>query len=532
MDKRIPVSAFFKKLWKNFPSALCICPLLFFIAIAAINSVTLIPLFENALPALILGLLFGAAGSLAARYFTPGGWLHWVPALVGCLIGYLMQESVNVSLYLGLVLMAVFIFLHLAVSCPHREIRFGQIAGCFLSSAGIAYCLSLLLILCSFAAKTLIFANSVNGFSLLPSISMFLPTTIVAPFLFLGRLPDENTPADKRNAFRKVTAYLLLPVFLLLTGILLIYIATIAAKWEMPVGEMNPYALAALAFFTLLRLTLTGEENRLSRLFCRFGAVPMVPVITAQQVGVWIRIGAYGLTPARYLSLALTLLLIAVVVLSHFVKPGRWFFAAAAVMAFLLFLSPLNTENVPRWNQENRLKAALSQSEMLDENGKIVPNPYADTEQQKRILSAAEYLLFSTDDVPENSFTARLKEQFVSDDDITLSDRDVFGFGTSDLYIANEFTFHGSCTSKSVDVAGFSHAQWEELYFDSNGCQKENPPFDMQDAVACLDWTGEHLLITDISLADGRVFRISYMQLLKNDNVAVNLYINGWLLTP
>lgn len=541
--KRYSILSFLKNLWRRFPSACTLCILLFlFSCIMQLGWLLTLSDGElNAwpvylLPVLFPGILFGALGSLLLRRFRWPAWIHWLTALAGCLLGYFFRD--HVTIYLGMVIAAALTCVHFALGTEHREKRFGQIAGAFLSSAGLTLCLTLLLNLCISALTTLLFRDS--SFwkleSFLFSFSSCFSLTIVAPFLFLGRLPDDDTPPEKRGAFRKFTAYMLLPAFLLLTGILLVYIITILIKWEMPVGQMNWFALAALSFFTLLRLTLSGEEEVISRWFCRWGALLLVPVIIAQQVGVWIRIGAYGLTPARYIGLMITFLLIAVVVFSYFKEAARWFFAAAAILALLLTVTPLNGENVSRWSQEARLKTALNQSGMLKEGGTIVPNPDAVIEQKRIILSSADYLVYRVDDPPEGSFTEKLQAQFPSD----YSERYelVFGFGPDSVTEKNreEKTVRGLWDRDSVDVAGFSHAQWYDFTYryETMSPSDDNAKafFVPEDAMACVDWDTKTLLRSDIPLENGKVFRISQLRLVSYDGEPDRLYVKGWLLTP
>lgn len=529
------IPAFLKNLFCTFPSACILCFTLFLGMTAATSSVTLDAIFSNVLAAFFPGILFAVLGSLITKKCSRHGWLPWATAAAGCLLGYLLRDLH--SAYTGMCLAAAFLCVHLAVGKTHREERFGQIAGAFFSSGGLALCLFILLVFCSSAFSLLFFRNAARLQSKLNSSAFYFSMFLVAPLLFLGRMPDESTPPEKRSAFRKFTANLLLPAFLLLTGILLIYIATIIIKWEMPVGQMNWFALAALSFFTLLRLTLTGEESPLSRWFCRWGALLLPPVIIAQQVGVWIRIDAYGLTPARYIGLAITLLLIAVVVLSFFGKTTRWFFAVAAALTLLLTLTPLNAANVSRWSQEARLKTALTECGMLEIGGRIVPNPDADDQHKRVILSSAEYLGYHVDDPPKGSFTEKFLAQFPSSGIVDGYEL-VFGFSYNSISENRkaETVITGPCDHYSVEVAGFSHAQWFNFTYRYKTMSLSDTSaksfFVLEDALASVDWDTETLLRSDIPLEDGKIFRISQLRLVSYGGEPSQLYVKGWLLTP
>ena len=243
------------------------------------------------------------------------------------------------------------------------------------------------------------------------------------------------------------------------------------------------------------------------------------------------RCEAYGLTPARYAGILVTLLLALTVFWGLLRKRADWFFAGAAVLALVLLVSPFNTEDVARLDQEKRLKTALEACGMLDETGGIIPNPEADEEQQRIILSASEYLCW-VEDAPEDSFTAALKLQ-AFEDGARVSDEVLFGF-TDDAKSGWETYYaRGTDTRDAVDVSGFRYAQWydETADFD-NPAETDHLIVDAQKLMDAADWETETLLLTEFLLEDGRVFRLTRLVLTCNRGIQDSLRVQGWILTP
>ena len=533
MKELISPRVFFRRLWTGFPAAAVLSAVI--TALLMIQDCVLgyegtaVHCVETAVQACSVGLCMAVLGSLISRHHGKMRWLGWAAAGAGIVISLLFREEED--LCLGLCMAAAAMCFHYACGKDKPAQRLAQIVGCFLSSLGLAVCLFAALALCCYAVEALFLPDHSRAGGILISLSFYLSFLLAAPWLFLGRLPQENDDAESRNGFRKITANLFLPCYLVLTGILLGYIATILVRWEMPVGQMNGLALTAMTLYAGFHLTLTGEENRISAFFKRWGAWLMLPVLAVQQVGVWMRYNAYGLTPARYAGMAITLLLALSVLWGLLRKRADWFFAGAAVLALVLLVSPFNVENVARFDQEKRLKTALEACGMLDETGRIIPNAEADEEHQRVILSASDYLRW-LDDVPEDSFTASLKLQ-AFEDDVRVSDEVLFGFPDDAKLGWETYDANGTDSRNAVDVSGFRYAEW----YDATADFGEQAELDLlvvpaEQLMETADWKAETILRKEFILEDGRVFRATRLVLSYEDGVQKSIRVQGWLLTP
>lgn len=423
--------------------------------------------FAWILPALGCGALFSAAGTCLAEKYAWPKWLPWPAAAVGVGLSYVFPFG-------GLILMSIFLFLHGALPKEKPGIRLGQVAAWLILSLAVSTVLFISFMMCYAAVSLLLLSGAdYRVLSLIMGLCAQISYLLFAPCLFLGGLPRSETP-DKAHAwFSKICSLLLLPAFLFLIGILFVYIIKTVFTFTMPVGEMNPFGLLSLTAFILLYLVLTGEENKLTGWFKKWGGLLMLPIFIIQAIGVCIRINAYGFTTARILGIVWTLLCMAVVVCSLLRKRSYWFFMAAAVAAFVFLCSPLRAEKLAIWNQESRLQAALERNQMINPQGEIVPNPNADVQDREIIYSAAEYLM----DAPEQSkgLCGQLQSQLKAIREKTLINdvprtwissqdwEELLGFKKATFWYYKEYIFQGTANVKTLDTRNWDYAAWVSI---------------------------------------------------------------------
>ncbi len=509
------------------------------------------PLAMTVFEAALSGLCFSVAGALlaealkreqlraalAAAGFAVGAGLY-------CLCG---AFSANVDICLCLVSSAVLLCCALIARGERPAESLGRALGCFFLCAAVSALVMLVLYLL-ISAVTALFAAGLHWQveNQLSTTAFALSALLVAPFLLFSFLPGEDTPREKYSGFRKVLSYVILPAYLLLLAVLLGYIVTIAAKWELPVGRMNPYAVLALGTFAALHLLLTGEENALSRFFVRYGAWLLLPVIAVQTIAVYIRIDAYGLTPARILGLAFTAACLIPVVSALLRRSGRTFFIVGAVLLFVLMATPLNARMMARVNQESRLFSALANAGMLDEMGRILQNDKASGKDQEIIWASAQYLDANREDLPKNGRAARLIEQL----DATREEgkevyyghraKALFGFDDPNRqWYSKTQSAEGVSTTTQVEVEGFRQARLMSWWIDeeSGWCADADGDIIAIDTLLALaDFESGTLAESDIALPSGRTLRINYLNRTEwnpaESDGTVSYRLSAWLLTP
>jgi len=542
-------------------------------------------LLQKLSEASFLALVLSTAGcALRSRikYSNPLSWLIGISVFALCFVCDYMP------LLQALLFFGVIVSVWGASGRTASEARLNQICGWFFASLGMSIVVCIALSVLQSAVVSLFFDDL--GYRITAGIRdtmLCISFLLFAPWMFLGGLPDEAAPSDTRGAFCKFNYRVLLPLSLLLMAILLAYVGKIVITWTMPVGTMNGYALAALALFTFFHLTLTGDENAASAFFVRWCPWLMLPILTAQQVGVWIRVEAYGLTAARIYGIIGTILFAGVMVTALLHRKARWFLPAAALAALVFIGTPLNAENIARLEQEARLEAALMRNNMLAEDGSIIANADANPEDKTIIYDAAHYLA-RQENAPAGSLTAQLQARLNNENNMVqywndVAWHDVLGFiRPSDVPAVHSVSYQGSAAPDRIVTAGYAFAEWMGIYhsIDLNASAEQDAdtgPFrftgDMQrvfELAAAADGvpaipdglmtaviydeavdfgpllrTAEvstvasngsiNLILTDdvLHLPSGRIYHISDINIYPSTySNLLTLIVNGWLLSP
>ncbi|MBQ7182751.1 MAG: DUF4153 domain-containing protein [Clostridia bacterium] len=540
---KISIRSMAARVKKRFSVPMVFSILTFVIAAAAVwatDDRSVSPLFLAAL----CGVFYSVLGTLLAEkrhrarlrgWFAAAGMLAGIGLYCLCRGSVLKEEAAY-----GLVLAAVLLCCVLAADKDRPEGSLSEVLGCLLICAAVSLLIGLILILLVSAVTTL-FVKDIDW-----DVTYDLQLTaaaaaglIAAPFLMFSLLPDIDAPCGEYTGLRRILAFVILPAYLMLLGLLLGYIAVILVRREMPVGQMNPFALTALGTFAALYSLLTGEENRLAGFFRRWGAWLLLPVIAAQALAVYIRISAYGLTPSRILGLAFTFVcLIAAAAGLLRKKCGRLCLAVSAALVFVLTATPLNTATLARRDQESRLFGALERAEMLDSEGRIIANDSAPEQERKIIWSSAGYLFSHCDDAPEGTRTAELIGQIkaaADNENTTYQKSAVILFGFSDPDQSGSYSFryaYGISSATELEVEGFRYAKRYDVVFDQKGfADIGGDLIGIDDILALADLEMQTLSRSDILLDSGRTLRINYLQEFKTNSI-VQYTLSAWLLTP
>lgn len=324
-------------------------------------------------------------------------WMPLVCSLPFAMALFFCLEWEHQSVYaqmagLGVIIAGVFCCCAFVCRGEKRGAYWARLVGSAVYCAVAAGIVCLGLELCLLATRALITGVSRS----LDIVMLVFSGIVVGCNLFLSRIPEKGEEDAPSKAYRALTAYVLLPIYLLLLLILYVYIGKIIGTWKMPQGEMNSYGSFALLGFVFLWLSLQSVDTKLARFFVRWGGLLLVPVVAVQVIGIVIRVSAYGLTTARYLSMACVLLGVAAMVLSLLRKPMGIFFYLAAAVALLVTVTPLNARDVPLRQQTARLQNTLVSCGMLTENWDIVaPGRMLTKAEYEGIHGSREYLYFN-----------------------------------------------------------------------------------------------------------------------------------------
>ena len=394
-----------------------------------VNAVLLVLSGLAYIPITLLNIDFSLFGQ--ANMYANYGYIGIMIALTICIFYFSIKESISKTF-----------------SYMFKGIMFNTLI-CGIVFAGVA--------ICTYAFATLILDISMwnTWVSRVSSIAYQFIWIVIFMNLTLAVIPSKDTVLATPKAFKVVVLYAMLPVYLLLLTILCGYLVRILITQDFPAGQINPFVSFASLLFIFFNLSLEQyrKENKFADLFVRFAGYVLIPIIAMQFWAIHIRVSAYGLTSARYISIVMNIIALTFVVVS-LIKKGsfvKYVLPIAAGTALLLTLTPLNIIDVPVRNQTARLIGILNENNMLDD-GIVVPNNEISVEDKINITSAFVYIARSNAAMPD----------FISEIDNGKTFEEVFGFEREFERRRSPQTMEWGrigcdChTESGIDVTGFS----------------------------------------------------------------------------
>lgn len=291
---------------------------------------------------------------------------------------------------------------------------------------------------------------------------------LFATWFFAAGVPRDLEALDGEISYPRglkiFAQYIVLPIALVYLVILYAYLGKVLVAWDWPRGWVTGLVLgfAATGTFSLLLLfplrELPGSQwlQRASRWFHAL----MLPPVVMMFLALFYRIGEYGITEPRYLSLALGVWIVIMSVYGLLRRgPGIKAFAVVlAVMALAASYGPWSAFDVSRASQVGRLHDLLARNTLLVD-GTVRKAAAAVPELDARDISSVLAYLRSTHgyDEIESWFDAPLRragsDQYIEPSDVAS----LIGIEYVRSWVSaegTEISFRANRDAAS-DVAGF-----------------------------------------------------------------------------
>ncbi len=336
--------------------------------------------------------------------------LQIVVTAIFSLIFYLIiskPSDYNTMYYLGILFAVITVTIFLFIPKENSQSYFANLIKNFLFCGLLSLVLFGGIALLIAASDNLIFDfddadNIYESFALICFI--FFNINVFTFYLFEKR----SEPSGK--GFKIIFLYTLFPIYLVLLAVLYLYLIKALILFKLPQGQLNWFVSFATVFYIVFFFILREyKENKLIRLFYKYGAIILLPLICVQIPAYIIRVNAYGFTGWRYSSLLYTIFA-TLTIISTFIKKAKYTEYAILVLgAFILFasLSPFNLINSAYNSQYKRMEKILTKYNMLKDNQLNTEN-FSDIEKQmsdeerKQLYSSFNYLTFKTEhELPE-----------------------------------------------------------------------------------------------------------------------------------
>lgn len=149
---------------------------------------------------------------------------------------------------------------------------------------------------------------------------------------------------ESPKVWKALIGYVGLPVYLLLTLVMLVFCVKCAVTMAIPDGQVNFLVIVSSVLWMAFHFLTSAYDAKGYRLFARFGALFVLPQVLLQMIALSIRISAYGFTPARYLSCLFALFagIFAAGTLFGGAFSKRYVFLLAAFFGVVASYGPLN----------------------------------------------------------------------------------------------------------------------------------------------------------------------------------------------
>lgn len=316
--------------------------------------------------------------------------VRYIPPAAACILIWGGLQFMAVKDYIvmaGVGLVTAFMSIDLyVVSQNNRSGLFPILFLGALQAAGVSILSMAALSLCLAAVDAMLVSLPWYWWSMAAACSI----CIVGWNWFLASIPEENAPLRVLSSLKKLCTCVLLPVYGLYLLILYAYIGKILWFGKMPSGTMNWYGTLALLGYTLFYFLMGETEDMRRKSFFLYTGLTLLPIVTVQLLGVYIRYEAYGLTTLRYLSMICTVFGLASLFQGMRRKSIRNLWLLASALALLVTVTPANAIDVPVQNQKGRLYAALKYANMVQDGRIVEGKPEEHTRQQ--IQSAWQYI--------------------------------------------------------------------------------------------------------------------------------------------
>jgi|GEM_PF-1767960 len=233
-------------------------------------------------------------------------------------------------------------------------------------------------------------------------------------------------------AFRFLLVFILAPIIVIYTIILIAYFLKIIALQQMPnniiVNLVLWYSIISVFYlFFISRIDRYEVINKLRRIL----PIVIIPLIFMMFLALFIRVREYGFTENRYLSLAAGIWVLLSMIYYIFYKDNSNIVIPIIlfVITILTCVGPASAINISVKSQNSRFVNLLKSNEMI-EGDKIKSKPDIDSESKKQIVEIVNYMSFKDREDKLNY----LPKDFDNNEENFIR---IFGF--SNLYNDNDY---------------------------------------------------------------------------------------------
>lgn len=206
---------------------------------------------------------------------------------------------------------------------------------------------------------------------------------LFAPIYFLANITSENEMHKLDFTFNKFVKilglYILLPILALYSLILYVYLAQIIVKWQLPNGWVSTLVsvlgLGGFLCMLILYPLQLENQNKVVNLLSKYFPILIFPLLVLMSVGIFRRLGDYGMTINRLYVLILNIWLygISIYLFLSKAKHLKWIVISFAAVLLVSSVGPWNVYHITKRSMLKEIGQLLNEAKLLKE-GKAIDN--------------------------------------------------------------------------------------------------------------------------------------------------------------
>ncbi len=255
---------------------------------------------------------------------------------------------------------------------------------------------------------------------------------LFSPLYFLANIPSKTEKEINEVGYstsqKILSLYILTPILVVYTLILYAYLFKIIFIWELPNGWVS-WLVTALAFGGLLVISLffpirEYENNKVINFITHWIGILILPLLVLMSIGIFRRIGDYGITINRMYVLLLNIWLYGIYLYLFITKSRKikWILISIVLLAVGTSISSFGTASFTKKWMSKRINLVLQQPLPLEEAQEVFSQ--LSQKEKEQIKSTLEYLhknfgresvqVFFTDSI-SNNYWSFLSESGLSE---------------------------------------------------------------------------------------------------------------------
>lgn len=309
-----------------------------------------------------------------------------------------------------------------------------------------------------FALNSLFKFNFGSSVYLRVAIFSFILFNVVTFFSDFPKVRDSFTDYKYPKAFRILLVYIITPIVIIYTAILLAYFVKILVLWQIP-NNLIVNLVIWFASFSIVYLFFLSRVDSIT-FINKFKIVfpfTLFPLLGMMFFAIYLRIKEYGMTENRYIVIAVGLWIFLSLIYYIFYRENSNISIPIFLSVIILItgIGPASATSLSIRSQNARFEKLLRDNKMIA-GEEIKPNINIESDAKSQIVGIVSYMV-RTDRVDKLSYMP--KDFKLSEDSFTK----LFGFSNiieSKNYLGYSYTDNLPTDSElgfDIDIEGYKH---------------------------------------------------------------------------